>query len=508
MIFAFTLGVRIYWLGQKDAFHVDEGLSITLACYNDYMWTRNYEFNREYTGKEVKEISLCDNDRLRNVFGDIVRLWKDNRDSPQTNLYYSFLRLSLAGLKTGDMQKISFRAGILNIVFFSISFFLFYLLLNLLFPQNRGLNLTALFCTFMSTATISNTLFFRPYQIQKTAYILFVYFFIKSLGWKKQVILENNLYVNQKLMALLSLVTAVTLLTGCYAIIFIGFFGLYVLYLQWRGKSRNFNEVLVYVSILIIGIIFAQVLYSRYILGFTGYRAKETLGTLFSDFTGNIKSTFLCVISLLKTYYCLYPVFAVSITSLLYLKFAKKKIIIENHAAFIFAASILYMIVIVYLAPGKTLRYVMPVFPFFILLPIALIRSIGSKKLALSMMFVLSFCFLIFSIDSHNIENINKGMPDEFLFAKHEKIPVFVMNQALWKYADLVLYFNDEQSYYFIENTDDFENNVDGRYNVCYLVVENLPETQDITLKDFEVESEFSVSYFTGRKLIRKNGFR
>jgi hypothetical protein len=160
LIFAFTLGIRIYWLSQKEGFMVDEPLSIAFACYNDYIVNHNYEFNREYTGKEVKEISLCDNDSLKNVAGDIKRLWENNRDGAHTNLYYSFLRVSLAGLKTGDMQKIIFRAGCLNLIFFCISFFIFHLLLGLLFPMRTFQNFAALFCTFISTASISNTLFF------------------------------------------------------------------------------------------------------------------------------------------------------------------------------------------------------------------------------------------------------------------------------------------------------------------------------------------------------------
>jgi hypothetical protein len=83
ILYSLTLGIRIYWLSQKNGFHVDEGLSVTLACYNRYMWwSNNYEFNKKYTGKEVKEISLCDNGSFKNAIGDIYRLWKDNRDPP------------------------------------------------------------------------------------------------------------------------------------------------------------------------------------------------------------------------------------------------------------------------------------------------------------------------------------------------------------------------------------------------------------------------------------------
>ena len=137
ILYSLVLGIRIYWLSQKNGFHVDEGLSVTIACYNDYMWWSNYEFDREYSGKEVKEISLCDNDSFKNVLGDIYRLWKDNRDPPHTNLYYSFLRLSLAGLKTGDIKPIIFRGGILNLIFFTISFIFFFLLMRFLFPDSK-----------------------------------------------------------------------------------------------------------------------------------------------------------------------------------------------------------------------------------------------------------------------------------------------------------------------------------------------------------------------------------
>jgi hypothetical protein len=79
-IYLIALSIRIYWLTEKEGFNVDEGLSVTLACYNDYMWSANYDFNRTYTGREIKEVSLCDNSSIKNVFGDIYRLWIDNRD--------------------------------------------------------------------------------------------------------------------------------------------------------------------------------------------------------------------------------------------------------------------------------------------------------------------------------------------------------------------------------------------------------------------------------------------
>jgi hypothetical protein len=499
LVFAFTLGARIYWLSQKEGFMVDEPLSITLACYNEYMWSSNYELNREYTGKEVKEISLCDNDRLRNVAGDIKRLWENNRDSAHTNLYYSFLRISLAGLKTGNIQKIIFRAGFLNLVFFSGSFFFLYSLLRLLFPGRVLLNIVALFCTFMSTASISNTLLFRSYQLQETIFIVFCYFFIKSFNWKKYALINDRLYVSHKLFVLMSFITAITLLTGYYAIIFVGFFGVYIMYLGLR-KTRDINEVLVYVSLFIAGIILAQLFYSRYVQGFLSPRAAETRETLLGNFAANITSAFLCAVNLLNTHYFTYPVVTMIVLCLLYLKLTKKKIMIGKHTMFIFISSMLYMIIIIYLAPYKTLRYVMPVFPFFILLPFTFINSIENRKLSAIMMVSLVVCFLPPGINGHNIEFIYKDKQDDYLFAKCKETPVFVINKSYWKYAELVPYFNDEQSYFF---TDSIDENVIEQYDAFYLVVENTPEMKEIERGTFEVDSEFSISYFLCRKMIR-----
>jgi len=159
-VYALALGIRVYWLSQKEGLHVDEGLTVALACYNDFIVTKNYEYGKKYTGKELKEASLVSSASLKDALADVGSLWKDNRDPPHTNLYYTFLRLSLAGIKTGDVRPIIFRGGVLNLLFFTVSFIFFFLLIRRLFPENELLQYAAAFCAFLSTAAISNTLFF------------------------------------------------------------------------------------------------------------------------------------------------------------------------------------------------------------------------------------------------------------------------------------------------------------------------------------------------------------
>ncbi len=226
-VYALTLGVRIYWLSQKDALHVDEGLTIAITSYNDFIAAENYEYNKKYTGKELKEESLASDASLKGALADIHNLWKDNRDPPHTNLYYTFLRLALIGLKSGDIAPIILRGGILNLLFFTISFIFFFMLMRRLFPENKLLQFAAVFCAFMSTAAISNTLFLRPYQIQETLFIMFVFYFVLSIDRNKNIIYEKKLQMPAvKQIILMSLLTAVTLMTGYYAIFFIGLFTL------------------------------------------------------------------------------------------------------------------------------------------------------------------------------------------------------------------------------------------------------------------------------------------
>jgi hypothetical protein len=491
VLYAITLCTRIYWLDQKDGFHIDEGLSITLACYNDYMWTANYDFNRTYTGKEVKEISLCDNDSIKNAFGDVYRLWKTNRDPPHTNFYYSLLRLSLAGLKTGNIKDIVFRAGILNIILFSISFFVFFLLAKSLFVRSKTIPLLAVFCAFASTASVSNTLFFRPYQLQETLFIIFAYFFILFIHRRKYTLLENTVYINSSVVFIMVLITALTLLTGYYAVLFVGIFGLYIIYSNI--KIKNTKEIQVYIIIFISSLLLAQVFYLQYLSGFFSDRASETLQTVWQNgFLGNVISSAAAIIRSINRYFFTIPIVALIIVLSVYLLLSKQKMLFNKLTSLLFFASCLYVIIITYIAPYKDLRYSISVFPFFVFLPASLIYSLKNRYfsgVAISLMCVFFFVNLL---NPARIEYRFENLPRYYPFNEEKNIPVLVINKSNWKYATLVPYFHDEQIYFFSDNPDRIM--AEDRYNEIYLVVED-SERQNIDLTNYEIESEFPVPY-------------
>jgi hypothetical protein len=533
-VYALALGVRVYWLSQKEGLHVDEGLSVAYACYNDFIVSSNYEYGKKYTGKEVKEASLVSSASLKDALADVRSLWKDNRDAPHTNLYYSLLRLSLAGIKTGEVAPIVLRGGILNLLLFTVSFIFFFLLMRLLFAENELLQYAATVCAFLSTAAISNTLFLRPYQIQETLFIIFCYYFAVSLGWKKYIIHEKKLFIGViKPLLIMSLITGLTLLSGYYAIIFIGLLGLYAICLQCKNKT--FSSIPFYFAVLGLGILAALILYPKYISGFFSYRGKEIIKTLSNNTMGNIKISVITAGSFLQKHFFSYPVIIICVLCLAFIVFFLVRgqnrsglamTAIQKTAWYIFAASLVYLFVALTLAPYKVLRYVMPVFSFFVILPAMLIDCIWarSKKIAFAAMLLLCGCFMFNAMRENNIEHIYRNKSDGYVFTKDKDTPVYVINGAwsLWKYANLIPYLHDEQNYYFIDWLKYFDGYFKSgekvkaiilpeadNYNSIYLLTEYFPDWHQIDnlimenlqtakgdLAQGAIESEFEI--YTG----------
>ena len=555
-IYVLSLGIRVFWLSQKEGLHVDEGLTISLACYNNFMVTENYEYGKKYTGKELKEASLVSDASLKGALADVSNLWKDNRDPPHTNLYYTLLRLSLIGLKTGDIPSIILRGGILNLLFFTVSFIYFFLLMRLLFARSFLLQCAATLCAFMSTAAISNTLFIRPYQIQETLFIIFCYYFVLSIGWRKFIIHENNLFISVMPILFMSLITACTLLTGYYALLFVGLLGIYAIYLLCANKT--YTEIPFYFVVLCFGILFAQILYPKYVSGFFSYRGQEAIKTISGNVLENIRSSLAYAVTVLHKHFFSYPVIAVIVLCLAYLtvmfirekklseiipqlhdKKKSTKPTIQKVAWYIFIASVVFLFMVLIIAPHKVLRYGMPVFPFLVIFPAMLINSIWtqSRKIAACAMLLLCGCFALDAVKESKIENIFRGKPNEYVFTQEKDTPVYVFNAAwsLWKYANLIPYVHDEQGYYFIDwyryfddyikldqkNADVYLPEIEG-HDAIYLLTEYIPEfpqldgliglvaeklqiTNSTVAGEFEIntgEPESSFPYFKGKKII------
>jgi hypothetical protein len=383
---------------------------------------------------------------------------------------------------------------------------------------------------------------------------------VLSIGWQKYIFHENILFITVKPIVFMSLITALTLMTGYYALIFIGLLGLYAIFVLCRNK--RFIEVPFYFVVLCFGILFAQILYPKFVSGFFSYRGKETIRTVSVNTLKNIQESIEGAGTFLHEHFFTYPVIAVCVLCLAYIvvmlvrgqKLAdlvqkirgvkiSAKFTLQKMAWYIFAASILYLFIVLIIAPYKVLRYGMPVFPFLVILPAMLINGIGprarpwARKIAVGAALLLCGCFAFNAARESRIENIFRGKPSEYVFTQDKDTPVYVVNAAwsLWKYANLIPYVHDEQSYYFIDwyrYFDDYRDsswqrvNVElpevEKYDAIYLLTEYFPAFPqydgliDLVMEDLRTahgttESEFEIytgepeswyPYFQGKKII------
>lgn len=122
IVFLCALWLRIYYMNKKVDLHVDEGLSIVLAEYNKYGWSKYYDEDKVWSANELKKAILWNDASFNGAISDVAKLWNNNRDSPHTNLYYSLLRLWHIGFDSVDIDSIIMRGISLNLIFFAFSF--------------------------------------------------------------------------------------------------------------------------------------------------------------------------------------------------------------------------------------------------------------------------------------------------------------------------------------------------------------------------------------------------
>ncbi|TLE00626.1 hypothetical protein LS73_004250 [Helicobacter muridarum] len=223
----------MYYLEHRVDLHLDEVLSIVLSEYNDYGWGKFYEDGIVLDSNTIKEKLLWNDPTISGAFRDIAKLWKNNRDRPHTNLYYSIFRLWHIGFIDNDTKSLLYRGISLNLVLFAFSFVLAICLVrNLLLLASSNSNtmqvciLVFLMMAFLNPASITNTLFMRPYMLQECLFILFL--------WANSMLfcLLNNCNINPtspkdlkprivRMSCFLIISTSLLLLSGYFTIAFV-----------------------------------------------------------------------------------------------------------------------------------------------------------------------------------------------------------------------------------------------------------------------------------------------
>ncbi len=449
-VFLGCLIVRVYTLSLKQDLHEDEALNMLLSNYSETFWTDLPEINKKFTGKELKQMTYWNNESLKDTLSDIKNLYIYARDDSHSDIYYILTRIAFANENEFSIKSTILRAGILNLILFSLSFFFMYKLLAILFKNNFKLVAFGLFVAFFNTAAISTTCYFRPYQLQQAAFILVTYYFVKLLLDEK-----TNIYKA-------SFAISLAFLSGYYSLIYVSIFAV-VLFI------KNINKKLLF-KIAGLSILFTTLFYPIYFFGIISYRATEIL-EISNRFLKNLYYS--CI-----NFPLIYLKYLFSLSLLIYLiylmiKIYKKGLKTNDFSKLIpliFWLNFLWSVIVILIAPYKLLRYIMPAFPLMALIIPYIINHFKKTMIPISVITLIFGLNYYFAIEFYKNPKIGKYIPfiskldflkntqvDNFLFEENKLQTVYILKDKtnptmgeILKISELLPYFENEQNYIFI----------------------------------------------------------
>ncbi|WP_233715405.1 hypothetical protein [Helicobacter trogontum] len=490
LILLLALGIRIYFLEQKKDAHVDEILSIILAEYNQYGWGKRFEENKVLSSDFTKQAILWNDSSIKGAFKDIYNLWKNNRDDPHTNLYYSLLRLWHIGHTDTNLQHIFYRGVGLNLVFFLIGFYCAYHLSIKILP-NEWLTLFFLSLAFLNPASISNTLFMRPYALQEMLFLAFCLGFICIVEKLKQNYYKYN---HWRYCGIFGFLSALLLSSGYFAVPFVLLVFLCAILWEIKYFKREQKWRMFFPFSLVFSVIFCFILYPKYSRGFRGSRGIEARETLnFTYLKENILSnteSFFSILSLNLSW----VVLGVILVGL-FLAFINRQRLRCNKELFVIFLGIcafIWMYAIIYVAPYKTLRYIMSIFPIFLLLtPFAIymisicMKSYCANTILRRIIIILLCISCIYTIlpkDGSKIEFINHHIVESQPL-RDDKQMVVIMLQAMYLYANILPYLDKDMI--FLDHCENLPNVILKYKHIEFITDSNLCKLDEYKVKEY-----------------------
>ena len=481
-VFIILLGTRIFYISQKQSMHWDEVSSISICNRNEYgIWGKIYELEKVYSGKELKEITFWDNASVKDALNDVWQMHKFNNDTPHTNFYYSLLRLCFAGVKSGNLQYILWRGCLLNLLFFIISFWFMFLLLRC-FTKNYILVSICLLIAFLNPASLSLTVFLRPYELQQV-FVIILTFYVTCIFKAK----EKNIQIETVKNFIIGVfVLAFTMLSAYFNLILICLYGFAILVLCINKKDWNLLKF--FLLMFIFGIVVAKILYFDY--GNMDYRGAEAFSKLEgSAFVANLLAVKNGIVKILSenVFFCIFCVFVFLQNILIFANSIKNK---NNFSlCCILAINLIAFFAIFYFAPIdlKTLRYVAPLFPIFALTFVNFKQNLEANIIISSTVALILVLSLIqFNGKKSVVEHLDDVKIENYKEIKENNLPIFVRGslKGAGLYATLIPYFNDQSKIIFIANFEKIEEKY-LEYLPC-LFINQIDEPN----KKVEIESE------------------
>lgn len=429
LFFLFILFIYIFLLSNKEDFHLDESTSFILSTYNSYGYSKHFDENILYSSQDIRSMMYGHSDSVSSTFNDIYLLYLDNRDRPHTNFYYSLLRLALFNSSDENLHNLSIRASLLNILISISSFIIFFYISKKLFKTNIAI-FTAIILAFLSPAAFSSVLFFRPYHLQSLFFIIGIYIFYNLIE-----LINNNINFIEaaKKSLIYSFFISLIILTGYFSLFYIFPFFISLVYLSY---TKNKKRIYLIICIALLSIIFTFILYPKYFSGFFSDRASEALTiTTANNFFHNLTQSITHFGKIVSFFLC-------GTTGLIFIiicTFYNRKNIYSFFWITLIVSSMTFSLCSIILAPYKTLRYIMPIFPIYALIITQLLDFKTNHQFKIfSFLIILLLTNLFFTTPEHYLTQI-KHVPDNGIIITSHENP--------WKPASLAPYLHGEYSF-------------------------------------------------------------
>ena len=456
LVFIIALSVRVLYINQKSGLHIDESLSYIISSRNtNALASKFFSSNKSYTGDEILQITIGNPRSFKDVVKDIAAMYIDNKDHSWTNLYYSALRLTSAFTEDYSLKSLIARGCSLNLIFFTLSFFYFFKLLQILFKgEDKNIYIPfALFVAYMNTGSITNTVFIRSYQLQEAMLVILTYIFARFYT----DITAGKFHLPAKKFFITAFVMSLVSLSGYFCLIYEVLLGSVLVYLCIRKKY--FEDAKTLVALFVANIIFANLLYLGFRFGFGSSRAIA-IYKIGSGLFANLKMSALQFVIILQKFLFYPAIIILTFISAFRLKKQDTNYLLLT----ISLCTLVWSAVVMVLAPYKVVRYIMAGFPLLSLIIPYLTQRANFK---LSYLFV--FLYLSYSmfplmnipdiqpkllkkiIFASKIENLYKNNDKYFVFRYKPEMPVFISEGDVWTTAILYPYLNPHQNYKFVD---------------------------------------------------------
>lgn len=366
IVFILAMSIRVYWIGQKQAFHTDE-LSSKFVAFKFVKKTLDTFYSippKTLSGYYLKKMFF---QKAENTLKSDISDLRNNNNEEWSHpcLYFVFLRCISEFSNNYTPQGYKYYGCGLNLILFIFSFFIMRKILIRLFGDNKLVPI-GLAVAFLNTGTISATLLIRPYELQMLGFILISYVYL--VIYDK---LKNNdvLIFRDSLWLLISL--SFTFLCGYFLWFYVSFLGLILLKQAWLCKK---NVKILFIS-FVVSIIVTISFYKGYFLVFNDYLFESVVSNDNISLNNSYYKTSFFIKNLIDF------LFYKSIIFILLVGLFFKKNNNKNHANILFMCSLLWAYLVAQLDPYGTVKYIFPAFPILSLFIINFIFKLDNKKI-------------------------------------------------------------------------------------------------------------------------------